>query len=238
MKSALLIFMVFIFTGLLAQNGNTNLCRWHGSDNPELSYYKPVKNSGLLYCMTNDNDNIYIDLKITDPKLQEMILQEGLILWIDMEGKSLKKMGVRYPLGSQNKGSYNITGKSEISKNPEPDGSSLLKMANTIELIGFISEQERRFPSENPDNFRGSIRSDEDRTLHYKMVMPVAKLPVRNSKEGNGAMPFTLGIEYGFPAEVNKPDGKLNTGRNTKDQQPKKGSELHWIKNIKLATSK
>ena len=27
--------------------------------------------------------------------------------------------------------------------------------------------------------------------------MPVAKLPVRNSRDGSGAMPFTLGIEYG-----------------------------------------
>lgn len=188
--------------------------------------------------MTNDNDNIYIDLKIEDPKSQEMILRKGLILWIDMEGKSLKKMGVRYPLGSQNQGSYNITGKSETAKKSEPDGSSLLKMSNTIELIGFISEQERRFPSENPDNFRGSVKYDEDRSLHYKMVMPVAKLPVRNSKEGKGAMPFTLGIEYGFQKEADKPDGKLNTGRNTRALETKTGSELHWIKNVKLATSK
>jgi hypothetical protein len=68
--------------------------------------------------------------------------------------------------------------------------------------------------------------------------MPVAKLPVRNSKEGNGAMPFTLGIEYGFPPVNNKPDEKMDSPRNARFQQTVAGSEMHWIKNVRLATSK
>ena len=34
--------------------------------------------------------------------------------------------------------------------------------------------------------------------------MPLARLPVRNSKAGRGAMPFTLGIEYGSSKSTNK----------------------------------
>jgi hypothetical protein len=238
MKSSLIILLCFLYAGSSAQSGNANLCRWHTGDNPEMSYYQSVKNTGLLYCLTNDNDNIYIDLKFADRVSQGAILQEGLILWIDMEGRSLKKMGVRFPAGSQNQGSYDKTRQPEIAKSEEADGSSLLKMANTIELIGFISEQERRFPSENPDNFRGSVSYDEDKTLHYKMTMPVSKLPVRNSKENKGAMPFNLGIEYGFPPVVNEPGGKMTKGRNAKDLQTKAGSEIHWIKNVKLASSR
>jgi len=237
MKSSLLILVFFVNSGLYAQNGNINLSRWHKSDNPELSYYQPVKNNRLLYYLSNDNENIYIDLKIVNPETQIMILKEGLIIWVDMDGKSLKKMGVRYPLGSENQGRYNRTGQSADAKNPAVDGSSLLKMANTIELIGFISEQERRLSSENPDNFRGSVRYEEG-ILFYRLLMPIAKLPVRNSKEGNGAMPFNLCVEYGFPPEVKNPDGKMKTGRNARVKQTVAGSEIFWIKNVRLATSK
>ena len=34
--------------------------------------------------------------------------------------------------------------------------------------------------------------------------MPIAKLPLRNSKQGNGAIPFAIGIEYGILSSVNK----------------------------------
>ena len=51
--------------------------------------------------------------------------------------------------------------------------------------------------------------------------MPITKLPVRNSKDHSGAMPFTLGIDYGPP--VPKPPFK---------------PLLLWIKNIKLANNK
>jgi hypothetical protein len=238
MKSFLIILLFFLCPCLFGQNGNTNTSRWHNNGNPESSYYKSARNNRLQYFLSNDNDNIYIDLKIIDTDSQGLILKEGLIIWIDMDGKSQKKMGIRYPVGSQNQVSFNRTGKSDIVQNHGDDGSSILKLANTIELIGFISEQERRFSSDNPDNFRGSVRYDEESTLHYIMVMPLAKLPVRNSKEGNGAMPFALGIEYGFPPEVDKPVAKMSAGRNSVVQLTKAGSEIYWIKNVKLASSK
>jgi hypothetical protein len=191
----------------------------------------------LLYCLSNDNDNIYIDLKCDNPSKQLMILREGLIIWIDMDNKSLKKLGVRFPLGTQRRQIKNRTGQSYDEIKPVEDVPSLARMSKTIELVGFISEQERHFSSENPDNFRGSVRY-EDGTLHYKMVMPLAKLPVRNSKGGNGAMPFALGIEYGFTSDINAQDRKMSTRRNERTPKTSTGSEMLWIKNVKLATSK
>ena len=207
MKSSLLILSLLISTGLIAQKGDLNLSKWHLHDNVEASDYQLIKKTELYYFLSNDNDNIYIDMKIEDPRVQDKILKEGLIIWINMDGKTLKKMGVRYPIGAQS---------------PTP-----LSFANTIELIGFTNEQKKHFPSENPDNFRGSVRYDDEGILYYKMIMPIAKLPIRNSKGGNGAMPFILGIEYGFSSSLHTIDP--SRGRTT---------ELHWIKNVKLATSK
>jgi hypothetical protein len=237
MKSSLFILAVLFCTGLFAQNGNTNLSRWHNNDKADVSDYQSVRKSGLYFYISNDNDNVYIDLKFENREAQSMILKQGMIIWINMDGKPGKIMGIRYPAGSQQQLNRNNKVQPDSDADQYSNPVTLLSMANTIELIGFISEQERRFPSQNADNFRGSVRYDGG-VLYYKMVMPIAKLPVRNSKEGNGAMPFTLGIEYGFSPDINKPDGKAIAGRNTRDQQTVAGSEIHWIKNVKLATSK
>jgi hypothetical protein len=108
------------------------------------------------------------------------------------------------------------------------------------------------------------------------MIMPIIRLPIRNSREGNGAMPFSLGIEYGFSSDSGQASENINPsqsydyksggarngtnaklkhgsstlqgkngkmfmeseGRNPKNQKIVSGSELFWIKNIRLATSK
>ena len=99
---------------------------------------------------------------------------------------------------------------------------TLISLANTIELIGFTRENERRFPSENADNCSGYVKVDNQGVLHYKMVIPITKLPVRNSKDASGAMPFNLGVEYGAV--------------------PISGSSkppvIVWIKNVSLATGR
>jgi hypothetical protein len=204
MKTILLILSLLIFANLNAQKVNSKSGKWHYKDKPEGSDFIPLKKSGVSYRLTNDNDNIYIDLKIEDPEVQNTILRGGLIIWINMDGKSLKKMGVRYPIGSEKQPVHNKSMQIENSANQNVNQRNPLSMAYTIELIGFINETERHFPADNYDNFRGSVRFDEVGALIYKMIMPVAKLPVRNTREKNETIPFTLGIEYGFPFEMNK----------------------------------
>ena len=204
MKSLLLILSLFIFATLNAQKGSSKSGKWHNSDKTESSDFTPLKKSGVSYILTNDNDNIYVDLKIDDSEVQNKILRGGLIIWINMDGNTLKKMGVRYPIGSEKQSAHNKTMQIENPVNQNVSQGNPLSMANTIELIGFFNETERHFPAENHDNFRASVRFDEVGALKYKMIMPIAKLPVRNTKEKNGTVPFTLGIEYGFPFEMNK----------------------------------
>ena len=138
--------------------------------------------------------------------------------------------------------------------------------ANTIELIGFSNEAARRFASDNADTFRGSVKYDNEGVLHYKMIIPIEKIPVRNSREGEGAMPFTFGVEYGpFPSMDTRKSqvpaqqssvpqsggsrggsgGRRGSGIDSDSQRsaasasrPAFTEVLVWIKNIKLATDK
>jgi hypothetical protein len=201
MKTLVIFFSLFISASIDAQKGNLILSNWHQTENKEFSVrpedYSFLKKGKLWYSLSNDNDNIYISLKIEDPGVQNRILKEGLIVWINMDGKSSKKMGIRYPIGSQSSEGRRRPGMPEAKTNADGSLVTPLSLANTIELIGFTNEVARRFPADNADNFKGSLRFNNEGTLFYWMAMPIAKLPVRNSKDSSGAMPFTLGIEYG-----------------------------------------
>ena len=241
MKSLMLIFSLFISTNLFGQKGNITQCRWHNNDKTESSDYQLLKKAKLFYILSNDKENFYINLKVEDKEVQNRILTEGLTIWINMEGNSLKNMGVRFPMGSQNQTTRKKSDHFENNPNRDESQANLVSMANTIEIIGFINEQERHFPSENSDNFRGSVKIDQAGVLLYKMVMPIAKLPVRNSKNGNGAMPFSIGIEYGSSPGLNKPAENRGPAPSSAFRTARKRSgtsELNWINNVKLATSK
>jgi hypothetical protein len=238
MKLSLLILWFMAGVGLGTQKESLNQSKWRSGDKVNISDFTPLKKTGLYYYLSNDNENIYIDLRIEDAEAQNMILKHGLIIWIDMEGKSKKNLGVRFPMGSQNQGTPNPAKQSANPVTPEGQPVSGVSLANRIELIGFTNEVERHFPSENADNFSGYVKFDMNRILYYYMKMPIAKLPVRNSKDGKGAVPFMLGIEYGFSQETNNQVEKYGVGRNPKTPRIAEGSEIHWIKEVELATSK
>jgi hypothetical protein len=203
MKLTLTLLSLTLCASLSAQKGVV-LCKWTEDGSTEKSIpadaYTFFKKGNLYYSFSNDNTNIYVDIKIEDSGVETRILKEGLVLWINSDNKADKKMGVHFPIGSQN--ARRRPGTPEPKFNADGTPITPFSQANTIELIGFTSEQQRRFPADNPDSFKGSVKYDNDGILHYKLVMPIEKLPVRNAKEGTGAMPFTLGIVYGIDPEL------------------------------------
>lgn len=199
-KTVILTFLFFINGLLSAQDKNINLCSWRKDDKIDDSGYKLMKKTNLFYFLSNDRDFLYLDIKIAEAGMKDIITGNGLTVWIDMDGKTSRKMGVKY------------------SVKPVIDVST--SVSGTIELIGFISEQERHFSAENPDSFKATVKTGDNGILYFGMKMPLAKLPVRNSKDGNGAMPFAIGVE----------PGNSNSSGTGKQQ-------VFWINQVKLATS-
>jgi hypothetical protein len=50
----------------------------------------------------NDAKDLYVCLVVTDPYKRAQILRGGLILWLDPKGGETKRLGINYPLASQN----------------------------------------------------------------------------------------------------------------------------------------
>jgi hypothetical protein len=241
MKLLFIILSVFTFTSSFAQKKNLNLSSWHFKDKIEASDYQPVRKSELSCFISNDNDNIYVDIKVDNRKIQHRILTEGMTIWVNMDGQEIKKLGIRFPVGSLNQSGRKNAVHDKNAAAHDESIDNLLLMANTIEIIGFISEQQRRFPSENHDSFRGSVKYGDGTILYYTLIIPLAKLPLRNSKDGHGAMPFILGIEYGTLNVTNSSGPSRGPAPNSifhGSSAGKERSELTWIKDIRLATSR
>jgi hypothetical protein len=269
MNKIVLLALLLISLNASGQKDKSYHCSWHTEGSEELSIssesYTYSEKGKLFYFLSNDENKIILDMKVEDEGIQNRILKEGMTIWINMDGKQDKKMGVRFPIGSQ----YQAGGKSNLTTlNPDGTVVTPLSMANTIELTGFTGENSNRLPSENYDSFNGFVNYDKEGILHYRMNFPFEKIPLRNSKEGGGAMPFNFGIEYGMAPSANihtpPPSSRQQGGVPPKGggsgksggsrgggmppgtmpvsgsggNEPPKPSVLHWVKNITLSVKK
>jgi hypothetical protein len=195
MKNFVTFFTLAVSVSISAQNGNTYSGKWRNNSSDELtlpeSEYIVSKKGKISYYLSNDDKNIYLDMKIPETLEQIRILQKGLTLWVNVDDKSHKGMGIRFPMGTMSS-----RGRGDNSNTPINQPASL-SQANTIELIGFKDGGLKRFPAENPDNIRGKLRYDNDGNLIYNLIIPMEKLSFKENPAGKGKMPFTFGIEYG-----------------------------------------
>jgi hypothetical protein len=269
MKKLLILISFISCLNTYGQKNKSYISYWHNEGEDELSIpagnYSFYEKGKLYYFLSNSKSDLIIDIKIDDEAVQNRILKEGMTVWINMEGKQEQEMGVHFPLGSEHPGG----GRNGINQTTlNPDGSLVtpLSRANTIELIGFTGENSKRFPSENADSFNGYVKYDKDGILHYRMFMPFDKIPLRNTKEGNETMPFTLGIEYGRsaaayshqgPPPSSSSSGGRSSGRGSgggsrggggmpqggapmggqNSREAVKPPVIFWIKNIRLSSA-
>lgn len=238
MKKIVLITALIISVNVNAQKGGFIVSKWNRNIDAGFvvspADYSLIKKGHIYYSISNNSEFIFLFLKIADLKVQDILLKEGLTLWVNMDNKPARKMGIRFPDGSQSPGARNKQSESDPSSDSYESPDTPVSLANTIELIGFMNENVRRFPAENSDSFRGSVRIDDKGIFYYRMDMPIEKLPMRNSKSGKGSSPFALGIEYG--ALSLKIDH--NNYRATSGSQFKSKPVIFWIKNIILVTDR
>jgi hypothetical protein len=210
MKVLISVSFLLISLNLSAQKENMITCKWNdgsgGSSFPAASDYTSIKKGQVLYCISNDDRNIYVDMKVTESTEQNKILQMGMVLWVNNDGKSRKVNGVRFPIGAKFSRSRNGNGQGQ-GNNPYEQATPL-SLANTIELIGFKDILEKKFPSNNTDNIRSVIKYDNDGNLVYALTLPLSKLPVVARNTDGKAFPLNLAIEYGAPPEMEASSGK------------------------------
>jgi uncharacterized membrane protein YgcG len=210
MKLLVIISALIVCMNLSAQKEKTFTSKWldssAGTFVPAASDYVAAKKGMVLYCLANDDKNIYVDIKITESIEQNKVLQMGLVLWVNADGKSRKITGIRYPIGAKYSRLQVRQGAGQ--ENSILNKVSPLSQANTIELIGFKDIEARRFPSNLPENIRGSVKYDNDGNLLYSLTIPLSKLPVGAKSINEGTSLMTFAIEYGAPPSIGAQQGR------------------------------
>jgi hypothetical protein len=206
MRTLVTLLSLAISTCIFAQKDKLFYLNWHdkGHDNitfqpSELTYTEKGK---FYYNLSNDRDNLYIDLKIFDKDVQRQVLTSGLTLWINVNGKKGKKTGLRYPARMGNPGSLDMQlNQNQLNGMPgrgiQSGGTGMqAPMSVGIELIGLGGSDHKFIPAAEMNTFRGSMRFDKDRNLWYELVFPLAKMPEASAKMKNSNGLIILGFSY------------------------------------------
>jgi hypothetical protein len=62
---------------------------------------KPVKDTNVAVSVSNDQQNLYLCLRVDNEAYSSQIMRQGLTVWFDLRGKKKKTLGLRYPIAFQ-----------------------------------------------------------------------------------------------------------------------------------------
>jgi hypothetical protein len=177
----------------------------HWRNNEEIrtmlpSEYTYSEKEKFYYFISNDNDNIYVNLKIFSPEIQNRIFREGFVVWINQDGKKSKKTGIKYPIPTKvrDRGSIpaeahapgqgeNFVGRRNLQQTP---------FLNRLELIGFDEAGIVEFTPSDTRNFSGTISMDKEKFMNYELIIPRSKIPKAKGKGSDVQKPLMIGFSF------------------------------------------
>jgi uncharacterized membrane protein YgcG len=173
--------------------------------------------TGISYCISNDNYNLYFCCSISNEFLQTKILRAGLEFRIDTLGKKSFPVGITYPSGNLPETSPDQ--KSDLLAKDDPnlkrDRSALklklLAEAREIELAGFKSNL-GKFISVIPKNNTGisaAINFDNRGSMNYEAVIPFSTFYKNKLSPSDSNRVFNYEIKI---KPVDKSDNRENGG--------------------------
>lgn len=160
---------------------------------------------GVSYGISNDSENLYIRLNITDQDVQRKILMAGLTLWIDTTGRKKEDLGIicpiqKAPARMDEKAMKGMTNPHDFNKN------ELLE----AEFIGFSKSICSYYISNNPYKINVSIDIDEFKSMYYEMKIPLLTIYKEFSDLTNKEL--SIGFETGSIEKPNRDQMSSNMG--------------------------
>lgn len=143
-----------------------------------LRYYN--KDKQLNYALANDQDNLYMAMRINDRSEQIRVLRAGLTLGIDIRGKKKETFTMTFPVGDQSPESMAETaqdlqgGTTDVK---QQDREELMKAKLTklraIKVTGFKDIESETMTTSNTYGFKVAIDYDKDGNLVYEAAIPL-----------------------------------------------------------------
>lgn len=207
MKKSVLPVILTIATVLLiisasnAQKIGIYDSRWYSgasADDEEglINRMQLEEKSQILFLITNDEKNLYVDLMLADKAGVQKIMRYGLTTWFNPEGKHKKALGIQFPVTSEGTGEPAFM-KDKGGDRKEMRMAMMASKNQEMILIGFDGKGEQKAIDPRIDSsFHGKVDMLEGGKLHISLVIPLEKLGRGNIETfGN---PFSTGFETGY----------------------------------------
>ena len=163
--------------------------------------------TGFAYAFSNDNRNLYLQLKILDGNVQRKALITGLTVWIDPEGKGKQVLGIVYPQGRMHRPASGSTQHPAHRPYFRPSHHS----GNQKLSPGQIRMLNERFVSEVPQfkgfekngltgekNIRALLQLDTLGHAVYEARIPLETIFTHPADYLTKAKPFSVILETGY----------------------------------------
>jgi len=211
-KSLKIILAIFLLIGTSActqlpvykSNWQNTSFQFNNSDENWMGQFYYDKEAKLLYGISNDQENIYLRLKVTDQLTQRKIQLRGLTFWMDSVGKSKEQMTLCCPLPRKQE---DIKKMMHRNRN-NPDGNKkrpklkIEKFTNGLEgmeIMGFGGNSTKQtLNNKNKNGINVMMAVNEREELIWEAILPL-KMVFSHPEEyqSGGNMYFSFGFETG-----------------------------------------
>ena len=174
--------------------------QFNGSDDTWLGQFYYDQEAKMLYGISNDKENIYVRMRVTDPATKIKIVRRGLTFWMDTIGKNKEQMTIRCPLprdsgdlqkmkGAQDKNNKNFNLLHEAFSNGRAD----------MKIKGFDGNQkEITLNNKNENGINVMMEINDQEELIWEAIIPLKmafNYPTQYKK--GGIKYFSFGFESG-----------------------------------------
>jgi hypothetical protein len=154
----------------------------HDADWPPTALYQK---SGVTLSIDNDDENLYVLLRLDKKDDAARVMRQGLTVWFDQFGKKEKTFGIRFPLGFKGMGMPPMGGRGggrdrdpQASRERRDPGGEPGKMSdsmhNEMEIVGPSSDETRRVKLDEADAMGINVRvGRSEQGLVYELKLPL-----------------------------------------------------------------
>lgn len=184
-----------------------------------LRYYN--KDKQLNYSLANDQENLYMAIRINDRSEIIRVLRAGITLSIDTRGKKKESFSITFPVGDQNPNAFaqpadDLQGKTDITQEDRDElAQARLTRLREIRVSGFKDIEGETITTSNTYGIKTAIDYDKDGYLVYEAAIPLKFFHVDDLTKNEWAFNFKInGITRRAPNNNNSDqEGPGRAGR-------------------------
>jgi hypothetical protein len=159
--------------------------------------------SGIIYAIDNDATNMYVAVKINNPRTQIRMMSMGTNMFIDVKGKKREGMGIEFPYRNPDNPPANFSSQHSGGDAPKqrPDYKTIRQgyALNLLSLkyFGFEGQSEEIKQSiDKEESISTAFNWDENDVMYIEYVIPMSFIGNEKSLKGKQ---ISLGWKLNIP---------------------------------------